>query len=54
MLDILNNTTKNLISIMEQYQLTQTINTPTRKTMNSSSLLDVCLTPTPEKLISYI
>ena len=38
MLDISNNATKNLISIMEQYQLTQTINTPTRKTMNSSSL----------------
>ena len=52
MLDISNNATKNLISIMEQYQLTQTINTPTRKTMNSSSLLDVCLTPTPEKLIT--
>ena len=44
--------TKNLMSIMEQYQLTQTINTPTRKTMNSSSLLDVCLTPAPEKLIT--
>ena len=52
MLDILNNATKNSISIMEQYQLTQTINTPTRKTMNSSSLLDVRLTPTPEKLIT--
>ena len=53
MLDILNNATKNSISIMRQYhQLTQTINTPTRKTMNSSSLLDVCLTPIPEKLIT--
>ena len=52
MLDISNNATKNLISIMEQCQLTQTINTPTRKTMSSSSLLDVCLTPTPEKLIT--
>ena len=45
------NATKNLISIMEQYQLTQTIDTPTRKTIKSSSLLDVCLTATPKKLI---
>ena len=52
MLDISNNATKNLISIMEQYQLTQTINAPTRKTMNSSSSLDVCLTSTPERLIT--
>ena len=52
MLDISNNATKNLISIMEQYQLTQAINTPTRKTMNSSSSLDVCLTLTPERLIT--
>ena len=52
-LDISNNATKNLISIMEQYQLTQMIITPTRKTMNSSrsSLLDICLTSTSEKLI---
>jgi hypothetical protein len=52
MLDISNNATKNLVSIMEQYQLTQTISAPTRKIMTSSSLLDVCLTPTPEKLIT--
>ena len=37
---------------MGQYQLTKKINTSTRKTMNSSSLLDVCLAPTPEKLIT--
>ena len=52
MLDISNNATKNLVSIMEQYQLTQTISVPTRMTLTSSSLLDVCLTPTPEKLIT--
>jgi hypothetical protein len=52
MLDISNNATINLVSIMEQYQLIQTISAPTRKTMTSSSLLDVCLTPTPEKLIT--
>ena len=31
---------------MEQYQLTQTVSAPTRKTMTSSSLLDICLTST--------
>ena len=35
-----------------QYQSTETINTTTRKTMISSSLLDVCLTPPSEKLIT--
>ena len=44
MLDNSNNTTKHL---------TQTISSPTRVTMTSSSLLDVCITPTPEKT-SYI
>ena len=52
MLDTSNNATKNLNSIMELYQLSQTINTPTRVTTNSSSLIDVCLTPTPTKLIT--
>ena len=33
MLDISNNATKNLVSIMEQYQLTQTISVPTRMTL---------------------
>ena len=51
MLDTSNNATKNLNSIMESYQLSQTINTPTRVTTTSSSLIDVCLTPTPTKLI---
>ena len=48
--DTSSNFTQNLISMMEQYQLTQTISAPTRMTLPSSSLLDVCLTP--EKLIS--
>ncbi len=52
MLDTSNNATKNLNSIMELYQLSQTINTPTRVTTTSSSLLDVCLTPTPTRLIT--
>ena len=52
MLDISNNATKNLNSIIELlYQLTQTISSPTRVTMTSSTLLDVCLTPTPDKLV---
>ena len=51
MLDTSNNATNNLNSIMESYQLSQTINTPTRVTTTSSSLIDVCLTPTPTKLI---
>ena len=37
---------------MELYQLTQTIRSPTRVTMTSSSLLDVCITHTPEKLVT--
>ena len=53
MLDTSNNATNNLNSIMELYQLSQTINTPTRVTTTSSSLLNVCLTPTrPTKLIT--
>ena len=39
-------------AIMELYQLTQTISSPTRVTMTSSSLLDVCITHTPEKLVT--
>jgi hypothetical protein len=51
MLDVSNNATKNLNSIIELYQLTQTISSLTRVTMTSSTLLDVCLTPTPDKLV---
>ena len=50
-LDNSNNDTIHLFSIMEQYQLTQTITSPTRMTITSSSLLDVCITSTPERLI---
>ena len=48
MLDNSNNTTKHLKAIMASYQLTQTISSPTRVTMTSSSLLDVCIAPTPK------
>ena len=53
MLDVSNNATKNLInnSIIELYQLSQTISSPTRVTLNSSSLIHACLTPTPDQLI---
>jgi hypothetical protein len=54
MLDTSNNATKNLNSIMELYQLSQTINTPTRVTPTSRTLLDVCLTPTPAKLMTSL
>ena len=54
MLDNSNNTTKHLNAIMELYQLTQTRSSLTRVTMTSSSLLDVCITPTPEKLVTSI
>ena len=50
-LDNSNYDTMHLFSIMEQYQLTQTITSPTRMTITSSSLLDVCITSTPERLI---
>jgi hypothetical protein len=50
MLDVSNNATKNINSIIELYQLSQTISSPTHETMNSSSLLDICLTSTPDKL----
>ena len=43
---------KKLQEIMELYQLTQIINDPTRITESSRSLLDVCITSTPEKIIS--
>ena len=32
--------------------MSQTISSPTRVIMTSSSLLDVCITPTPEKLVA--
>ena len=36
---------------MELYQLTQIINDPTRITESTESLLDVCITSSPEKII---
>jgi hypothetical protein len=37
---------------MELYQLTQIINDPTRITEYTKSLIDVCITSSPEKIIS--
>ena len=45
-------TGKNLQEIMELYQLTQIINDPTRITEYTKSLIDVCITSSPEKMIS--
>ncbi len=43
---------KKLQEIMELYQLTQIINDPTRLTEFTKSLLDVCITSSPEKIVS--
>ena len=45
-------TGKKLQEIMELYQLTQIINDPTRITEYTKSLIDVCITSSPEKIIS--
>ena len=37
---------------MELYQLTQVIDDPTRITECTKSLIDVCITSSPEKVIS--
>ena len=52
MLQLNLSTTKKLQEIMELYQLTQLIDSPTRITNSSQSLLDVVITSTPEKIIS--
>ena len=52
MLQLNLSTTKKLQEIMELYQLTQLIDSPTRITNSSQSLLDVFITSTPEKIIS--
>ena len=51
MLQLCMSTTKQLQEILELYQLTQMINTPTRVTQSSQSLLDVAITSTSEKII---
>ena len=45
-------TGKRLEEIMELYQLAQIINDPTRITEYTKSLIDVCITSSPEKIIS--
>ena len=47
----LDNDAKHLLRILEIYQLTQLLTKPTRITQRSKSLLDVCITSCPEKII---
>ena len=42
---------KTLQKIMQLYQLTQVINEPTRVTKSTKSILDVCITSSPDKII---
>ena len=42
--------TKQLLELCELYNLSQVINEPTRVTQHSETLLDLCLTTTPEKI----
>ena len=42
--------TKQLLELCELYDLSQVINEPTRVTQHSETLLDLCLTTTPEKI----
>ena len=51
MFNELNHATKKLNSIIQLYQLSQIVNKPTRETISTSSLLDVCITSNPEKII---
>ena len=47
----LDNDAKHLLRILEIYQFMQLITKPTRITQRSKSLLDVCITSCPEKII---
>ena len=51
MFNELSHATKKLNSIIQLYQLSQIVNKPTRETISTSSLLDVCITSNPEKII---
>ena len=51
LLDTTNFAAKKLDSIMEIYQLIQVIDKPTRLTESSASLLDVCITSAPNKIM---
>ena len=51
LLDPTNQNAQHLCQIMELYQLTQLIKNPTRITDLTSSLLDVCITSCPEKIL---
>ena len=51
MLDSSNFATKKLTELLNVNQLTQLIVKPTRVTQTTSTLLDVCVTSMPEKII---
>ena len=51
LLDTTNFAAKKLASIMEIYQLIQVIDKPTRITESSASLLNVCITSAPDKIV---
>ena len=51
LLDTTNFAAKKFASIMEIYQLIQVIDKPTRITESSASLLDVCITSAPDKIV---
>ncbi len=51
MLDSLNSASKKLNDFLNVYQLSQLIVKPTRVTQTTSSLLDVCISSLPEKII---
>ena len=42
--------TKRLLELCELYNLSQLINVPTRITLHSEALIDLCLTTAPEKI----
>ena len=42
--------TKKLLELCELYNVSQTINEPTRVTSHSETLLDLCMTTTPDKI----
>jgi hypothetical protein len=51
MLDSLNSASKKLNDFLNVYQLSQLIVKPTRVTQTTSSLLDVCISSLPEKIV---
>lgn len=50
----LNETTDSLVSLLKSYALTQLIDVPTRKTRNTSTILDVMYVKTTKEIHPYI